>query len=244
MRKPSPALVVACAALFVALGGPATAAKLISGKKIKPNSITTRQIRNRTLTSADIAKSTVASLKAGAREVTSDDIVDGSVELADMATNSVTGNQVVDRSLAAVDITADSITGGELATGAIGADELLPDSVLNAKLKDSVVTKTKVASDAIAASEVRDGSLTAKDVGKSAGVVNGSFSVPAGTCSAQDLPTPSDVSGTVVVIAAPGDGAIVSARPASATALHVQVCAPGNAAASVSGDFPYVAFAS
>ena len=44
---PPHAMVVALAALFVALGGPAQAAKLIDGKKIKKNSITSKQVKRR-----------------------------------------------------------------------------------------------------------------------------------------------------------------------------------------------------
>src|SRR3954447_13870933 len=94
MRKPSPTTVIALIALFVALGGPATAAKLISGKKLKNNSVTSAKIRNRTLTSDDISRGTLRSLKRTASNVTSANIVDGTIQLADMGASSVTGNQV------------------------------------------------------------------------------------------------------------------------------------------------------
>ena len=41
---PSPAALIALVALFVALGGPAQAARLITGKDIQKNTITSKQI--------------------------------------------------------------------------------------------------------------------------------------------------------------------------------------------------------
>ena len=57
-------MVVALLALFIALDGPATAARLIDGSSIKRNSITNRQVRNGTLGTQDLSKSAIKSLKA------------------------------------------------------------------------------------------------------------------------------------------------------------------------------------
>ena len=54
--KPSPAMAVACLALFVALAGTATAAKLITGKAIKNNSISSTDIKNRSLLAKDFKR--------------------------------------------------------------------------------------------------------------------------------------------------------------------------------------------
>lgn len=58
MRKPSSALVVALVALFVSLGGTATAAGLL---------ITSRQIKDRTIQVVDISPRALATLKSRAR---------------------------------------------------------------------------------------------------------------------------------------------------------------------------------
>ena len=52
--RPSPALVIAFIALFVAGAGTATAARLISGRSIKNNSVTGRDIRNNSLGNGDV----------------------------------------------------------------------------------------------------------------------------------------------------------------------------------------------
>lgn len=51
MRTPSPAMVVACLALFVALGGTGYAAL-----KLPANSVTTKQVRNRSLLARDFKR--------------------------------------------------------------------------------------------------------------------------------------------------------------------------------------------
>jgi hypothetical protein len=98
MRRPSPALVVALVALFVALGGPAQAARLITGK----------QIKNHSITSKDLARGTVRSLRLTPK-------------------GSVTGTQVRDHSLTAADVAqfagAFSATVAPVAVGSCWAQE-------------------------------------------------------------------------------------------------------------------------
>jgi hypothetical protein len=50
--------VIACLALFAALGGTATAARLITSKQIKNNTITGKDVRNGSLTRGDLGFST------------------------------------------------------------------------------------------------------------------------------------------------------------------------------------------
>ena len=76
MRRPSPALIVALVALFVALGGPAQAARLITGKQIKNHSITTK----------DLARSTIHSLRSTpAGSITATEVRDHSLTVNDVA---------------------------------------------------------------------------------------------------------------------------------------------------------------
>lgn len=76
MRRPSPALIVALVALFAAVGGPAQAARLITGKQIKDHTVTTK----------DLARSTVQSLrKTPASSITSTQVRDHTLTAADVA---------------------------------------------------------------------------------------------------------------------------------------------------------------
>lgn len=64
MKKLNPGTVLALLALFIAVGGTATAASgLINGKQIKPGTITAKQIKNRTITNAKLAPSARKALR-------------------------------------------------------------------------------------------------------------------------------------------------------------------------------------
>ena len=79
MRTPSPALVVACLALLVALGGTSIAAvsalpsNSVGTPQLKNNAVTTTKIKDGQVTSADIANSSI----------TSTDVKNGSLLKAD-----------------------------------------------------------------------------------------------------------------------------------------------------------------
>jgi hypothetical protein len=62
-------------ALFIALDGPAEAAKLINGAKIKPSSVTGKQIKDSSLTGADVKAATIDG----------SDVKDGTIGAADIA---------------------------------------------------------------------------------------------------------------------------------------------------------------
>jgi hypothetical protein len=62
-KRPSPALVVAIVALFVAFSGTATAALVMTGKNIKDGTITGKDVKNRTLGTNELSKKAVTSLQ-------------------------------------------------------------------------------------------------------------------------------------------------------------------------------------
>lgn len=64
IRRPSPAMIVACASLFVALSGAGTAAVLITSKNIKDNTIQSRDIKNNQVTGADVNEASLGSVAA------------------------------------------------------------------------------------------------------------------------------------------------------------------------------------
>ncbi len=98
-RLPSPAMLVALLALFVALGAGAYAAT-----KAPKNSVTSKSIKNGQVKSQD--------LKDGG--ATGTDIADGSLTGDDVANGSLTGADVTDGSLAGADVANDSLTGSEI----------------------------------------------------------------------------------------------------------------------------------
>jgi hypothetical protein len=62
-RRPSPALVVACLALFVALSGVGYAAATIGSAQIKNNSVKSADIKNGGIASKDLSSSTISALQ-------------------------------------------------------------------------------------------------------------------------------------------------------------------------------------
>lgn len=80
LRVPSPAMIVACVALFVAMGGTSYAAATLAA-----NSVGTKQIKNSAVTSAKIKSAAVTAAKVKDGTLTGTKIQDASVTGADLA---------------------------------------------------------------------------------------------------------------------------------------------------------------
>ena len=107
-RLPSPALVIACVALFVSLGGVSygLAKGSIDSREIKDNTIRSKDVRNNTLRTFDIRNN----------EVRGFDIRNSTIQGRDVAFNTLTGNDVAESSLGKVPsaTTADTATSAQL----------------------------------------------------------------------------------------------------------------------------------
>jgi hypothetical protein len=101
-HAPSPAMVVASAALLIALTGTSIAAVEASVPK---NSVGSAQLKNNAVTAAKIASNAVTSAKIASNAVTS----------AKIASNAVTGAKVQDGSLVAADFGAGQLAGDAFA---------------------------------------------------------------------------------------------------------------------------------
>src|SRR4051812_6096666 len=93
-RRPSPAMVVALLALFVALGGVSygVATGAIDSREIKNNTVRTKDIRNNDVRGKDIRNSTI----------TGADIKTGTIKGTDIGSNSLTGSDILESSLGVV----------------------------------------------------------------------------------------------------------------------------------------------
>jgi hypothetical protein len=208
VRMPSPAALIALVALFVALGGPAQAARLITGKEIKKNTITSKQIKNRSLGVVDLSRGAARRLTATPpSSIGSDKIADGSIAAADLAGASVNSSHVVDQTLQGVDI----------ATNAVSADEIAPNSIQG--------------------DELEDGRLGARDVGSFVGTLSLDFPpLAVGACAFVDADVaalaaatpPFTVLDDIVLVTPPAsfpdDALALSAAPSAATKVRVRVC--------------------
>ena len=120
-RRPTPAMVVALIALFIALGGPAQAKRaIIDGKVLKRNSVTTRAIKNGSVAKADLSRTAVKSLeRTPVNSVTSAQIADGQVLSKDIGAGAVTSTALGSGSVTASKLAAESIGGGSVANGSL-----------------------------------------------------------------------------------------------------------------------------
>jgi hypothetical protein len=135
--RPSLPLVVASLALFVALGGPAHAQRLINGKLLRKGTVTTRAVKNRSLQVQDLSRRAERSLRA---------TPNNSITEAKLANSSVTPGKLA----------PGAVGSGAIADRSVGAVDLAPASVGPAALADGSVSGAKVA----------DGSLDARDLGR------------------------------------------------------------------------------
>jgi hypothetical protein len=93
-RRPSPALVIACIALFVSLGGVSwgVATGFIDSREIRNNTIRSKDVRNGTLLTQDIRNN----------EIRGFDIRNSSVQGRDVAFNTLTGADIEESTLGKV----------------------------------------------------------------------------------------------------------------------------------------------
>jgi hypothetical protein len=113
-------MAVALIALFVALGGPAQAKRLVDGKLLKKGSVNSRAIKNGTIAKADLSKTAVRSLTTTpAKSVRSGNIVDGQVLAPDLGMGSVTAAALAPGAVTASKLAPDSIGSGSVANGSL-----------------------------------------------------------------------------------------------------------------------------
>jgi hypothetical protein len=107
-KRPSPALVIACLALFVSLSGVSygVATGFIDSREIQDNTIRSKDIRNGTLRTEDIRNN----------EIRGFDIRNSSIQGRDVAFNTLTGADIEESSLAKVPAAANADSAAALST--------------------------------------------------------------------------------------------------------------------------------
>lgn len=94
-HRPSPAMVVACLALLVALGGTSVAAvqalapNSVGTAQLRANAVTAPKIRNAQVTNAKLANNAVTNSKLRNNSVTGAKVQNGSLSVADFAAGSL-----------------------------------------------------------------------------------------------------------------------------------------------------------
>jgi hypothetical protein len=114
-HRPTPAMIVALIALFVALSGASYAALAVNSvgpKQLRKNAVRSPKVKDRSLKGIDLGEKTVTGTEVADASLSGIDIADGSVGLADLGANSVNGSKVVNGSLEGADVKAGTFLGG------------------------------------------------------------------------------------------------------------------------------------
>jgi hypothetical protein len=136
LRRPSPALVVACAALLVALGGTSIAAvtavpnNSVGTAQLKNNAVTAAKIASNAVTGAKINANAVAAAKIAANAVTNAKIANAAVDNAKLAANAVTTSKIAANAVTSAQVQDGSLLAtdfapGQLPSGSPGAGKLV-----------------------------------------------------------------------------------------------------------------------
>ncbi len=172
--RPSPAMIVSCVALCLALVGTAVAAPGIA--------VRSAQIVNGTIRTADLGKDAVRSPK----------IADATVSAADLGPDSVGSEEVAKDAIGAEEIAKDAVGTEEIAKDAVGNEELADNAVSSGEVADQSLTQDDLGPNSVGSSELQTGSVRASELGAiievsntagiAAGVNNGvSVTCPAGS---------------------------------------------------------------
>jgi hypothetical protein len=126
--RPSPALVIACIALFATLTGSAIAAGVgkntVRSPQIVDGTVRTIDLRDNAVAAGKIAPDAVDTTEIAENGVESSDVAPETLTAADLGAASVTSSEVADQSLTANDLGPDSVGSSELQAGSVRASEL------------------------------------------------------------------------------------------------------------------------
>jgi hypothetical protein len=128
----SPAMIVSCVALFLALTGSALAVGIsknsVRSAQIVDGTVRSIDLRDNSVSAPKIAPDAVGNEELAENSVDSPQVVDNSLTAGDLGAASVTSSEVADQSLTDADLGANSVGSSELQTGAVRALELGPIS--------------------------------------------------------------------------------------------------------------------
>jgi hypothetical protein len=155
-------MLVALLALFVALGGPAHAERLISGSSIKRDTVTSKQVKDRSLAQRDLSRPAVRALRATPA---------GSITAAKLAQNAVTSRALAPDSVASPSVADNSLGAADLAANSVGTDEIADNAVGQSEIRSNGVSASEIADNSIDGGEIVDGGLSVRDVARQVGTL-------------------------------------------------------------------------
>jgi len=125
--RPSPALAIACLALFAALSGSAMAAKFaVRSAQIVDGTVRTADLRDNAVNTFKVANGTITADDLATDSVGTGEIAKDAVNADEIAPEAVASSEVADQSLTQDDLGPNSVGSSELQAGAVRASELGP----------------------------------------------------------------------------------------------------------------------
>lgn len=215
--RPSPAIVISCVALFLALTGSALAAKATIGS---------RQIVNGSVRTVDLHRDAVKSGK----------IANGTITAEDLGTDSVGSNQIAKDAVGQEEIAENAVASPEVAPDSLTAGDLAPNSVGSSEVADQSLTQDDLGANSVGSSELQAGAVRASELGPIIQVsnstpiaagANGSVSVqcPAGTTVINGGAQPANFGVEMTSTLRSGNGWLYQAKNNSGAASTLRVFA-------------------
>jgi hypothetical protein len=214
-------MVVALLALFVALGGPAQAARLINGSAIKPGTVGSKQLKDRSIKARDLSSAAVRTLLS---------TPDNSITTTKLGANSVTTRALAPGSVLTGTVGDNSLTATDLATNSVGTDEVADNAVGQSEIRNNGVAASEIADNSIDGGEIVDGGLGVNDIARHVGTIEWTVArLDAHACEVKYVSIPgAQIAGDYVLISpvtAWPDALMYAAKgTTSETSFKVQAC--------------------
>lgn len=126
--RPSPAIMISCLALFLALTGSAFAVG------IAKNSVRSAQIVDGTVRTVDVRDNAINAPKIAPDAVGSEEIAENAVESPEVAPDSLTASDLGAASVGTSEVADQSLTSADLGPNSVGSSELQEGSVRSSEL--------------------------------------------------------------------------------------------------------------
>jgi hypothetical protein len=170
---------LACIALFVALGGPSYAASSLPKNSVKSKMIIDGQVKSgdiadKSVQSVDMRDATIGLVDLSpAATAALMSILDGSVTTPKLADGAVTNPKLADNAVNSAKVEDNTLTSGDV----------LNQTLTNLDLAASSVGGSELAANSVEGDEVSNGTLDGVDIGEASGIVSLNFpNVGAGEC--------------------------------------------------------------
>jgi hypothetical protein len=155
-------MIVALLALFVALGGPAQAAKLLNGERIKAGTVASKQIKDRSLKLRDLSPGAVGALTTPP---------ESSVGPLQLAENAVTTRAIAPGAVLTGNVADDSLTSADLGANSVSSDEVADNAIGQSEIRVNGVSASEILDNSIDGTEIIDGGLSIRDLARQVGTL-------------------------------------------------------------------------